>query len=245
MKFLTATVLIIFCCSFGASAQNTLPDFSVNNLGGKIIVSWKNAYTKPIANLNIQRSYDSLQNFTTIGTVLNPENLENGYLDVNPPYNRMYYRIFVSFEGGAYLFSQSKSPERNNPTRIVKTADGRDSIVNNEPTALMPWQINPMLDANIVKPQPGVVVIPASKRIYSGTDAVILNLPYATSKIYTIRFYDEKQKLIFELKNIKEDFLILDKVNFGKSGTYNFEIFEDGILIEKNVVIVPKDAKKN
>ncbi len=232
-------LLILFAAS--AAAQNTLPDFSVKNIGGKIIVSWKNAYRVKVANLNIQRSYDSIRNFTTIGTVINPESEENGYFDANPPYNNMYYRLFISFEGGSYLFSQSKTPLKDIPFTIVKTADGRDSIVQTQPTELMPWQINPLLDSNITV-VPGAA--PKSQRIFMGKDDVVLDLPYAGTRKYIVKFFDENNKMIIQLSNLKEQYLILDKVNFVRSGNYSFEIYEDGIMIEKNFVIIPKDAKK-
>lgn len=240
MKRIFLFFLLILSCSY-AFAQNTLPDFSVKNIGGKIIVSWKNAYKVPLTTLNIQRSYDSIRNFTTIGSVLNPQSLENGYFDANPPYNNMYYRVFISFDGGSFLFTNSKHPLKDIPVRIVKTADGRDSIIQDPTPEIMPWQINPLLDSNLTVP-PGS--IPQSKRIFMGKDDVVLDLPYAGIKKYIVRFYDEKNKMVLELQDPKEQFLILDKVNFRKSGTYSFEIIEDGILVEKNFVVIPKDAKK-
>lgn len=232
-------VFILTCsCAF---AQNTLPDFSVKNTRGKIIVSWKNAYNRPLTVLNIQRSYDSVRNFTTIGSVLNPQSQENGYFDANPPYNNMYYRVFISFEGGSFLFTNSKHPTKDNPVKIVKTADGRDSIVEEPIPEIMPWQKNPLLDSNFTL-LPGA--IPQSQRIFMGKDDVVLNLPFAGVKKYLVRFYDERSKMVMELNDLKEQFLILDKVNFIRSGTYSFEIYEDGILIEKNFVVIPKDPQK-
>ncbi|MBS1497513.1 MAG: hypothetical protein JSS85_11630, partial [Bacteroidetes bacterium] len=52
------------------SAQEILPNITVKNISGKIIVSWQSLYNQPTATINIQRSYDSLKNFTTIGSVL-------------------------------------------------------------------------------------------------------------------------------------------------------------------------------
>lgn len=243
MKNLVFPFILLLLFAGNAAAQNTLPDFSVKNLGGKIIVSWKNAYRVKVANLNIQRSYDSIRNFTTIGTVINPESQENGYFDANPPYNKMYYRLFISFEGGSFLFTKSQTPLKDIPVTIVKTADGRDSIVQTQPVELMPWQINPMLDSNItVAPVPGAA--PKSQRIFMGKDDVVLDLPYAGTKKYIVKFFDDNNKMIFQLTNLKEQYLILDKVNFVRSGNYSFEIYEDGIMIEKNFVIIPKDAKK-
>ncbi|MBK7883760.1 MAG: hypothetical protein IPJ81_08135 [Chitinophagaceae bacterium] len=69
-------------------AQDTLPKISVKNLGGQIIISWKNNYKRPVTTINIQRSYDSTKNFYTIGSVLNPQNIENGFADAKPPYKK-------------------------------------------------------------------------------------------------------------------------------------------------------------
>lgn len=107
--------LFILFGQVSAHAQETLPNISVNNLNGKIIISWLNEYKKPIANIFIQRSYDSLRNFKTIGSVLNPSNLENGFPDNHPPYLKMYYRVLVTFEGGSYEMGNSKKPFRENP----------------------------------------------------------------------------------------------------------------------------------
>ena len=75
MKKLSYLLVFFTCCSQLAQGQKTLPAISVTNINGKIIVSWKNAYTIPLSTLSIQRSYDSLKNYTTIGSVLNPQNL--------------------------------------------------------------------------------------------------------------------------------------------------------------------------
>ncbi len=240
MKYIFFSFFLFLFFAGKVAAQNTLPNFSVKNIGGKIVVSWKNAYRVPVANLNIQRSFDSVRNFTTIGSVLNPESQENGYFDANPPYNNMYYRLFISFEGGSFLFTTSKNPVKDIPVTIVKTADGRDSIVQNQPTELMPWQLNPLLDSNLTVAGGA----PKSQRIFMGKDDVVLDLPYAGVKKYIVKFFDENEKMIFQLTNIKEQYLILDKVNFVRSGTYSFEIYEDGVLLEKNTVVIPKDAKK-
>jgi predicted nuclease of predicted toxin-antitoxin system len=41
---------------------------------------------------------------------LNPLNNENGYMDARPPYNRMYYRVLISFDGGTYEIGKSSRP---------------------------------------------------------------------------------------------------------------------------------------
>ncbi len=120
-------MLLVQLCS----AQEILPGLTVKNLNGKIIVSWKNGYSIPVSNINIQRSFDSLKNFTTIGSVLTPQNAENGYTDANPPYNKMYYRLSISFDGGSYVISKTARP--------VKEARVSDNTGENN--FRYPWQV--------------------------------------------------------------------------------------------------------
>ena len=144
MKKLILFLLIAFNSIASLYAQEILPGISVININGKIIVSWKNEYQQPVANINIQRSYDSLKNYTTIGTVLNPQNKENGYADANAPYNKMYYRVFIAFDGGSYLISQPVRPSKD--TGTLATSSVR-----------FPWQTDPSTDPNIQVPAPGTV----------------------------------------------------------------------------------------
>jgi hypothetical protein len=231
MKKFTLLLSFLFCSMASLFAQEILPGISVRNLSGKIIVSWRNEYDRPVANINIQRSYDSLKNYTTIGSVLNPQNKENGYADAAPPYTKMYYRVFIAFECGSYHITT--------PVRPVK-----DTSSGNAARVRFPWET----DSGDADPNLPVPVNPAlnfpSKWIYTAKDNnVVLYLPGALSKKYTAVFFDELENKIFELTNLKEEYLIIEKVNFIRSGWYRFELFESGQLVEKNKFFIPKDGK--
>jgi hypothetical protein len=240
--------LFILCACFGFSsqAQSILPAITVKNISGKIIVSWRNEYNLPVATITIQRSYDSLKNYSSIGSVLNPQNKENGYADATPPYNKMYYRLFIAFEGGSYIITQPVRPVKEGaaPT-VIKTADGRDSIVNT--VDRYPWQVNPLLDSTIqIPPLAGKPAITyPSKRVFTSRDnSIVLHLPDAATKKYSLKFFNENEEMVFELTKLQEEFLILEKVNFVRSGWYHFELYDNGELVEKNKFFVPKDARK-
>ncbi len=234
------------CLVSAAAGQAVLPEVVVKESGGKVIISWLNDYKKPVSVISIQRSYDSLRNFTTIGAVLNPQNLENGYLDKNPPYKKMYYRVFISFEGGAYEYSKSQRPTEEIITEIIKTKEGKDSVVVITNPQPQPWQVNPKVDSTYIEPTPtGPKVKPLSKLVHNYGQDVVLDLPYAATRKYDVKFFNEDDKLVLEIKGLKETFLIIEKVNFKRSGTYHFELYEDGILIDENIVIIAKDAKPN
>ncbi len=215
----------LLCCitaigSSRAHAQDALPQIAVKNISGKIIVSWLNDFTKVPKTINIQRSFDSLRNYTTIGSVLNPENRENGYADVKPPYNNMYYRIFIAFDGGSYFFSAVARPGK--PSFFTTELSTGDSI------AL--FHIKP--------------VTYSSSRIHPGKDNnIMVHLQDAETKKYLIRFYDEDNKLLFILNKLHESDLIIDKVNFVHAGWFYFEVYESGKFLEKNKFYIPNDEK--
>ena len=104
-------LLLISLISFVASAQDTLPSFTLLNKGNKhIIISWRNPYDKTIHQLSVQRSFDSTKNFKSILTLPDPTVAENGYADINAPTEHMFYRLYILLDSGKYVFSKSKRP---------------------------------------------------------------------------------------------------------------------------------------
>ncbi len=226
-----------FCAAVFAQNKNALPVITVKNISNKIIVSWVNEYSKPVTTLNIQRSYDSLKNYTTIGTVLSPQSRENGYADATAPYNKMYYRVFVAFEGGSYVIT--------NPVRPVRDSGSTDNNIAQK----YPWMVDPSASAVPVVPpviKPGAPAVPAlSTTVFAARDNnVIIHLPHYDSKKYSIKFFDENDKMIFEISKLKEEYLIIEKVNFVHTGFFRFELYENGVLTETNKFQILKDLKK-
>ena len=259
------------------SAQEVLPRITVKDFNGKIVVSWQNAYNIPVSNISIQRSFDSTKNFSSIGTVLNPQNLENGFADDKPPYNKMYYRVFISFEGGSYLFSSTARPVKDPPVKKepeitnvdITAVETEDTVVNkiedstgnktanitqsNANIPRFPWQASALTDSiakipakkdpPVVKNDPEVITYP-SQRIFTGRENnLVIHLRDAAFKKYTVKFFDENDNFLFELTKLREEYLIVEKVNFVHSGWFHFELFENGKLIEKNKFFIGKDGK--
>lgn len=255
-KILFLSFFIIIGIAGKLAAQETLPNITVKNQNGIIIISWKNEYPLTVKNINIQRSYDSLKNYSTIGSVLNPQNRENGFADTKPPYNKMYYRVFISFDGGAYQFSEPARPVKDIPVDVAQsTTDSseydpqltRDSTiigVNNNRVRNDRNKIEPKSNSPVVTTNSPIITYP-SRRIYTGRDNnVIINLPDAATKKFQVKFFDENETPLFEVNKIIDNYLIIEKVNFIRSGWYYFELYENGKIIEKNKFFVPKDGKQ-
>ncbi len=245
-SFLFILLFNLFAVSL--TAQDTLPGITVKNLNGQIIVSWINNYKAPVTTINIQRSYDSLKNYTTIGSVLSPQNVENGYADVKPPYNKMYYRVFISFDGGSYKFSKVARPVKE----IEGAADTSFPFLNRDrdrsaiPTIFDPRNPNAAISPKTHLPQINnteIITYP-SRRIFTGKDNnVIIYLPDAETKKYIVKFFEENDAPLFELNKVRENYLIVEKVNFTHAGWFHFDIYENGKLIEKNKFYISKDGK--
>ncbi|MEP6597732.1 MAG: hypothetical protein ABJA71_17385 [Ginsengibacter sp.] len=201
-------------------AQDTLPRLTVVSISNHVLISWTNPYFS-LTTINIQRSFDSIKNFRTIGTILDVKNKINGFADNKPPYNKMFYRVFISFEGGTYLFTKSYRP-------VIDTLKALPDLKNLQQSSVLPWFV-------------------PSTRVYTGADNnVIISLPDAAKKKYTLKFFDENGTPLFEINKIIEPYLTLEKVNFSHSGIFNFELFDEGgALIEKDKIYIPHDAKTN
>ena len=71
--------------------------------------------------------------------------------------------------------------------------------------------------------------------VYANKDGnVFINLPDADKKSYSIKFFEEDQTFLFEIRNIKETGLSLDKANFHHAGWFRFELYENEKLVERH-----------
>jgi hypothetical protein len=265
---------LLFFCSFlntgSLFAQATLPDFTLKNTDGKISIFWLNDYKRPVKGISVQRSYDSTKNFFSIASILNPQNSVNGFIDSTPPYNKMYYRLFIGFDTGIYILTQSKRPELNTVidyTRLIQeiSAIYEKNIKLQEEKLRLQKELAAALAAknkNKVpktkttirkKPDPtevsediiSQVITYPSKRIFTDKDNnVVTRLFNVKANNYIIRFLTEDYKPLFEIKNPPEDYFVIEKVNFRHGGWYQFEIYKNDFLLEENKFFISGDEKR-
>lgn len=267
-KKLVFVFMITVAFAGNTFAQDTLPRISVKNISSQIIISWKNNYGAKISNINIQRSHDSLKTFITIGTVLNPLNKENGYVDKSAPNPHMFYRVFVAFEGGTYFFSHSHKPvidiaekqatdttyqlgmEHANKEAIdttnKQTADNFTSqLIENtasERSAVLAKGQDLIPARKFYKPIKPMGFVP-SKFIYANKESnLIIILPDYDKVKFSLRFFDDKNRPVFEIKKITEPYLIVEKVNFRHTGWFYYQLYDDSILLEKYKFFIAKDG---
>ncbi len=227
--FLLSTALIV-CNSL--HAQDTLPKFSLKNVGNnRIIIGWVNNFPN-IRQISIQRSFDSLTGYKTILTVPDPTTPQNGYVDAKATNDHMFYRIYIMLEKGVFLFSDAKKPVIDTSRRVdfpvrIDQLPGVDSVA-------IPKVNNNKPKANVFMP---------SLHVYTHRDGYVrISLPDDEKpKKYSIKFFEEDETFLFELKEVKEKNFKIDKTNFYHAGWFRFELYEDGKLIEKHKFYLEKD----
>jgi hypothetical protein len=294
----TGLLLLVVLLVMTASAQDTLPKFTLVNKGNnRVVVSWTNTYRTAIRQLTIQRSADSTKNFTSILTLPDPTVPQNGYADTKAPNGRMFYRLYILLDSGKYIFSKSRRPFQDTiklkpvvketpavnqriqeelkadnkknaaddpvakepvkpkeiPERMIyiKKRDTllgqigersirrfKDSIATKTKDTLSFNTADTIVIKNFIPKE----VYKPSRFVFTEKDGnVKIALPDAASKKYTIKFFDEYNAPVLEIKQVKDSVLILDKANFMHAGWFKFELMEDGVLKEKHRLFIPKD----
>lgn len=256
-----AIYLLLFFLLIGitSNAQDSLPNFSLKLISNKVSISWINPYPN-LVQLTIQRSYDSSKNYRTIFSTQSPELPQNGYIDKNyVPGLKAWYRIFYMKAGGEYTFTNSKSTD-SKPVVYVYTADLPTNNINDvfkifkndslltELTLLQYRRFRDSItirtkDTLTINKQNEVIIKPfiakplwkPSANIYTDEKTnIIISLADFSSHKYHIRFLDSTGQLLFQIRQIKDSYLILDKANFIKTGWVYFELLDGEALIEKN-----------
>ena len=233
-KLILSILLLVIGCNAQLYGQDTLPKFSVTNAGSnRIIIGWTNTFEN-VKQISIQRSFDSVKNFKTILTVPDPTIPQNGYVDAKATNDHMFYRLYILLDKGVYLFSDAKKPVVDTARQRLSYTERMDKVGNSKDTIAAPT----MGLGNGNKP----VVFTPSLHVYTYKDGYVrVNLPDEEDKKYSLKFFDEEDNFLFELKEIKERTFKIDKSNFYHAGWFKFELYEDGKLKEKHKFYLQKD----
>jgi hypothetical protein len=328
-----------------AKAQDTLPGFTASlKPNGKVLISWRNTYPA-INQISIQRSSDSVRNFTTLITVPDPHIPENGFVDSKASGTKMYYRIFILFPNSKYIFTKSrravvetteqpsealKPALKEKPKSTVQSGQSIQKVVKREADSIKTVVVKPpeeeeylilpkidnsriyylMENSNMKRPSvnnPGkmkgptievekilvvkrrdsIIMLLAGNQVRRFSDSLVkqtkdtllfvnsdtlqikpyievykepkevykispfvftskdgnvtISLTDYNLKKYFVAFYESDNTPVLEIKDIKYPVLIIDKTNFGHSGWFKFELYEDGKLKEKNKLLIPRE----
>jgi hypothetical protein len=62
---------------------------------------------------------------------------------------------------------------------------------------------------------------------------VVIAVPFGSTGCYKVRFFDKTNALLFEVRQISESPLIVEKYNFVHAGVFQYELYRDNSLIER------------
>jgi hypothetical protein len=117
---------------------------------------------------------------------------------------------------------------------LIATLDGRqyrrfkDSIANQTKDTLFALNQDAIELRRVFVWKPSMYVFTNNKGY------VTLSFPLVKKHIYRLVIMEQNGTEVFQIKHIKEASLVLDKSNFPYAGWYNFELYEDDKLKERN-----------
>jgi hypothetical protein len=105
------------------------------------------------------------------------------------------------------------------------------------------------VNADTLQIKPYVEVYKEPKEVYKISPFVFttkdgnvsIALRDCKTKKYNVIFFEQDNTEVMNVKDIKDTLLIIDKTNFGHAGWFRFELYEDGKLIEKNKLLIPRE----
>ena len=215
-------------------AQTMLPTMNIVTENAENILSWYNQYDG-VKSIAIQRSTDSVRNFTTIG-ILNAPKKGNGiYKDAHPVVGKNYYRLSIEFGGDLEWFSNTYKVFLDSAT-IAKSLEER--IRTGTTNAIAPNNTSSG-KGNGTAAAPEFYFVPSSK-IYTNpyTGHINISLDDAMNKRYSIRFFDPSKNEVLKVSRVTKTVLILDRNNFNSRGIYSFQLFDGTTVVETGYVTI-------
>ncbi len=207
LNIVTLFIFSSFLLSNPCVAQDILPEFKLKLINkGNVLISWHNPF-KNCSKLSVQRSSDH-KNFKTIVEAKKPNLFENSFTDNKSPKNKnTFYRIQYTLKNGDINFSKIHSTLEKDIAHI------KASSINPMPN----WEASHFIFTNS-----------------NGNVQILLN--NTSENIYRVVFQDENGKEIFQINKVVTDNSILDKSNFIHIGLFQFELYKNGDLVEKNKI---------
>jgi hypothetical protein len=233
-RFLFLLITFIFIGSI--TAQDTLPKFSaIKKKDGTAIISWINDFGI-VKQITIQRSTDSLRRFVSIATDSAPMNRKGIFIDNKAKLVNYYYRIFIQLPEGKYLYTATQKVKRDWLLPKVVLPKVISNIYYDSIKGIF-WDSTQLINDTVeTGPKP---FVPSDYIFTDKKGNVLITLPNAETRNFSIVFYNENDKQVLKIPKVKEGSLILERYNFYKSGWYYFELKDGNRLIEKHKFLLP------
>lgn len=258
-------VILFLLFTTPAIAQPVLPDIAGATEKAINIISWTCQFDG-IKSISVQRSADSVYNYTTIGYVKNLKKGPQAYIDGHPSAGNNWYRLYIVFSSELTWYSNPAKLFVDSAALLNKgVLPPNDSLqklaakFKIDTVATLPINLKPIDSVSVgnivvptIKDEPHFVVeIPdpgdinafsyiKSQYVFTNpfTGHVNLELPDVSLHHYSVLFYDDTNKEVMDISNIREPKIIIDKRNFRKKGLYKFELRQDRDLLETGFITI-------
>ncbi|MBA3829456.1 MAG: hypothetical protein H0X33_11010 [Taibaiella sp.] len=297
-KYVPGYLLLALLITFSTTvyAQPKLPDIAAGMQQGLIILTWDCQYDG-IKSIAMQRSSDSLHNYSTVGYVRATKKGLQAFVDGHPLPGNNWYQLYILFGSGltwnsnrlrihvdsSVLLNQTMVlPPNDSLQKILITTEpsnqpvkSRSGIVVNidsNGSGMQETKGGTQINMDAIKTtassnsfpdamktttssEPGKSIRISieseplqlnpysyikSKYVYTNplTGHINLDVPYIKEHHYAVKFYDEKNNLIFDVPRLMESPVIIDKRNFQRKGLYRFELIRDRSEFERGYITV-------
>jgi hypothetical protein len=212
-------------------AQPTLPDIAVITQGGINILSFTNPYESGIKSIAVERSNDSVLNFTNIGYVASVKKGAASFVDAHPMVGKNWYRLQIVFSSGMEWISNLGSIEVDSSAianrKPLPPSDSLQKLINaTGNTAVI----------NEIK----TVELPKSQYVFTNpfTGNINIEIQDALKETYQLFFYDQNDKEVLRIQRINDKIVILDKRNFQTTGIFKFKLLKNKEDFDKGYVTI-------
>lgn len=225
-----------------------LPDIIGTAQKGLGILSWT-AQFDGIKSIAVQRSSDSVYNFTTIGYVKNVKKGPQGFIDGHPAPGKNYYRLYIAFSSDLTWYSNRLKIVVDSAqilaAGVVPPNDSLQRYVGRAISALANAKVDTStgtITGTVKLPPvgPPAPEIPVSPYVFTNpfTGHVNVEVPDVRAHQYTLRFFNGQEKLVFEVGKVSESPIVIDKRNFQRKGLFRFDLLRDRQPWEKGFVTI-------
>jgi len=236
-----AMFILSLFVSITVTAQPVLPSIQAVADSGQIVLSWKCQY-EGVKSIAVKRSKDSTANYSTIGYVKQLTKGNQCFIDTAPASGTVYYKLTIVFNSGLSWSSNHCRAAEALPVKVVVPGSKAQVLMNNVNPDMVYSTPHPSFsfkpDYPDIDMSDASFILPRHILLHPVFGHVFIKLPAYSFKqyVYSVSFYNTSGASVVVVPHIKVAEVIIDKRNFGRSGTYKFEIRRDGVLFESGYV---------
>lgn len=270
-RIVSLYIFFVLAIAGKAIGQDTLPNFTVVERGEKVTISWSNPFSNIIQlnvqrSFDSIRHFTTV--YSAASPQLPQNGFTENKMPTNRIFYRIFYVLEggayfftpakrVGFPSTFSTASRDINNQilSNNPfdKRLV-TVRLKDSIYQQIPAnnfrqfrdSILRQTKDTLFALNdslvLIKQYLAREAWRPSLYIYANKDGLInISLPLYRDRKYKIKFFEDDGRFLFDINNVRESPIILDKANFIHAGWFMFELYENDRLKEKNKFYLPRD----